>query len=239
MTRILLATNGSGYQIGKCLEFGFFKEAIDAIVSDRPCRALDIAESHRVDRFDLGEKDSISLNSKILDLAVKRKVDHIISPGFTRVFRGEILEAYRNRVFNCHPSILPAFKGFYDTRDARRNHHPRKIFERVLDFGSRVTGNTIHVVTENIDEGAPILVSTMNIVYHEDPKLTRHRLFVQECKCLLQFVMWLLQGRLEYDTDGFPMIKNAKFDEPYYSPNLEDPTIIGFNPKYPYDSQNT
>jgi folate-dependent phosphoribosylglycinamide formyltransferase PurN len=106
----------------------------------------------------------------------------------------------------------------------------------VIDFGSRVTGNTIHVVTENIDEGHPVLVSTMNIPYGEDVSLTRHRLFVQECKCLLQLVSWLNQGRLRYDDDGHPVIDGAKFDAPFFSPNLEDAEIVEFSLSFPYQA---
>jgi len=232
--RILLATNGSGYQIDKCLNFDFFKQSIALVVSDRHCGAQEVAQKHQLDHVNLEEKDSFLLNDKILELAVAQEIDYLISPGFTRVFRGQLLERYKNRVFNCHPSILPAFRGFYDTRDTRRKYHARKIFERVIDFGSRVTGNTIHVVTENIDEGRPVLVSTMNIPYGEDVSLTRHRLFIQECKCLLQLVSWLNQDRLRHDDDGCPVIDGARFDAPSFSPNLEDEEIIGFNLSFPY-----
>jgi phosphoribosylglycinamide formyltransferase-1 len=235
MKRILLASNGSGYQIDKCLNFDFFKKSVNIVVSDRPCGALEVAKKHRIDQADLAEKDSASLNAKILDLAVARDIDYVISPGFTRIFKGELLERFRGKIFNCHPSILPAFRGFYDTRDTRRKYHARKIFERVVDFGSRVTGSTIHVVTESVDEGYPVIVSTMNIPYGEDVAFTRHRLFIQECKCLLQLVSWLNQDRLEYNDDNYPVVRGAGFAAPYFSPNLEDEEIVGFDLGYPYE----
>lgn len=234
MKRIMLATNATGYQIDKCFDFSFFKEPINIVISDRACPALDVAKKHRIAYIDLAEKDSIILNSKILNLAIERDIDYIISPGFTRVFRGELLERYHNRMFNCHPSILPAFKGFYDTRDIKRKHHARKIFERVIDFGSRVTGNTIHSIAEGVDDGYPIIVSIMNIPYGEDVKFTRHRLFLQECKSLLQLVSWLNQDRLAFDDNGLPFIKDAKYDAPFFSPNLEDPQVCDFDLPYPY-----
>lgn len=233
MKRILLATNGSGYQIDRCLDLDFFRKSINIIVSDRPCGALDVARKHQIDHLDLAETDSNRLNAAILGLVVQRDIDCIISPGFTRVFAGELLEHYQNRIFNCHPSILPAFKGFYDTRDTNRKFHARQIWERTLDYGSRVTGNTIHVVSEKVDEGYPIVVSTLNIPYGEDPALARHRLFIQECKCLLQFVSWFNQDRLFYDVNGYPFIKGARFDAPFFSPNLEDESIIEFDLRFP------
>lgn len=232
-TRILLATNGSGYQLDKCLAVGSFKHAITAVVSDRACGALDVATRHGVESVDLSERDSVALNEKIRDAAVSRDIDYIVSPGFTRLFRGSVLDPYARRVFNCHPSLLPAFRGFYDTRDSRRSFHPRKIFERTLEFGARITGNTIHLVTSDVDEGYPVIVSSMHIPHGEDPVLTRHRLFVQECRCLLQLVSWLGQGRIAYDASGRPLVVAANYGEPWYSPNLDDPKAIEFDVALP------
>lgn len=234
MKEMLIASNGSGYQIDKCLDISFFKDSIDCIVSDRQCGALDVAKKHAVDHVNLSEKNSLKLNTKILNIAVERKIGYIISAGFTRIFRGELLKSYQNKLFNCHPSILPAFRGFYDIRDTKKKYHARKIFERTIDFGSRVTGNTIHVVSENVDEGVPIIVSTLNIPFNEDVKYTRHHLFIQECKTLLQFVSWINQDRLGFDDNNYPFIKDAKFSEPYYSPNIENEIIINFDLKYPW-----
>ena len=182
----------------------------------------------------LREKDSECLNAKILELASAHEIDYIISPGFTRLFRPSLIDAYRERIFNCHPSILPAFPGYYDTRDTRRNIHARKIFERTIEFGSRVTGNTIHVVNEHVDDGFPIIVSTMNIPPDEDPRLTRHRLFLHECKTLLQVVLWLNEERLLFDGEGRPFVANATFTEPGFSPNLDEPQIAEFVLPYPW-----
>lgn len=234
MTRVLLATNGSGFQIDRCLDLPAFRESIAALVSDRRCPALEVAARHGVESIDLDERDHGRLNARILDLATAREIDYIISPGFTRIFGGSLLERFRHRIFNCHPSLLPAFRGFYDTRDTTRTHPARKIFERILEFGSRVTGNTIHVVTEQVDEGRPIIVSTMNIPYDEDPALTRHRLFVQECQCLLQVVAWLRQGRVTVDGSGRPRVAGARFDAPHFSPNLDDEAVIAFDLDYPF-----
>lgn len=91
MKRILLATNGSGYQIDQCLNFDFFKQSIALGVSDRNCEALGVAKNHQVDHVVLAGKDSLNLNDGILELAINREIDYLISPGFTQVFRGQLL----------------------------------------------------------------------------------------------------------------------------------------------------
>ena len=234
MKNILLASNGSGYQIDKCLNVAFFKKSIRIIVSDRSCPVLEVSKKHGIENVNLNEKNLAQLNIKILAIAKDKEIDAVISPGFTRLFTNPLLEDYKNKVFNCHPSILPAFKGFYDTRDVNREIPARKIYERTLDFGSRVTGNTIHIVNETVDDGRPVIQSQMNIPYGEDPDYTRHRLFVQECQTLLQVVSWLNQDRLLFDSENYPYISNASYDKPWFSPNLEDDEIVNFDLSYPW-----
>jgi phosphoribosylglycinamide formyltransferase-1 len=234
MSKILILSNGSGYQLDKCLEIPFFKKSIIIILSDRSCPVLDVAQKHSVDHDNLNKKNSSKLNNQILIICKEKSIDYIISAGFTRLLTDPLLEEYENKIFNCHPSILPAFRGFYDTRDVHRKFHARKIYERTLDFGSRVTGNTIHIVTKNVDEGRPILVSYMPIPYSEDPDYTRHRLFIQECKSLLQIVLWLNQDRLAFDDKNYPYILNGEYNEPWFSPNLDNEDIINFDLTYPW-----
>lgn len=221
MIKILLVTNGSGYQIDKCLGFKMFKEAIAGIVSDRDCPALHVAEKHGIATH-IFDKDSFALNKGICEYSEKNKIDYIISPGFTRIFRGEILTKFENRIFNCHPSILPGFKGFYDTRDVKRKHNARKIFERTLDFDSRVMGNTIHLINEHVDDGSPVIVSHMNIPYDIEENYLRHLLFTQEVKCLLQVVVWLSENRITVTNDGKVRVIGATFDNNEFSPNIDD-----------------
>jgi len=234
----LLATGGSGYQIEKCFQFDFFRESIAVALSDGPNRALEVARNYGIPVIELPESDSTRLNASILEVADGRHVDYIISQNFTRIFRGELLDRYRNRIFNCHPSLIPAFRGFYDTRDTKRTYPARKIFERTLEFGSLIIGNTIHCVSELVDEGYPILVSSMSIPYDEDPALTRHRLFVREVKCLLQMVAWLNQERVIEDSRGRVIVKDAVFSKPEFSPNLEDQAIMAFDLPFPWQSES-
>jgi len=234
MSEILIVSNGSGYQLDKCLEIPFFKNSIKIIISDRSCPVLNVAQRHSVSHVNLNEKNSSKLNTQILKISKEKNIDYIISAGFTRILKDPLLKEYENKIFNCHPSILPAFRGFYDTRDVHRKFHARKIYERTLDFGSRVTGNTIHILTKNVDEGRPIIVSYMSIPYGEEPDYTRHRLFIQECKSLLQIVLWLNQGRIAFDNKNYPYIVDGEYNEPWFSPNLDNENIINFNLTYPW-----
>jgi len=234
MARILLATNGSGFQIDKCMNVDSFRSSIAMLVSDCDCPALQVASRHGVDFLNLNQRDGVALNREILCLARERAIDYIISPGFTRLFRPELLDAMPGRVFNCHPSILPAFPGYYDTRDHCRNYPARKIFERTLEYNSRLTGNTIHLVNALVDDGCPLLVSSFAIPYDEDPRYTRHRLFLQECKCLLQLVFWMCDGRIVYEENRV-RVKDAIFAGPEFAPALDASEALEFDLSFPWE----
>jgi phosphoribosylglycinamide formyltransferase-1 len=71
------------------------------------------------------------------------EADLVVLAGFMRVLKAPFLEAFPRRIINLHPSLLPAFKGLHAIRQAR-------------DYGVRVTGCTVHLVSGELD-GGPIL----------------------------------------------------------------------------------
>ena len=79
----------------------------------------------------------------ILRILKNQKVGYVVLAGFMRILTPDFIRAYRNRVLNVHPSLLPAFKGAHAIRDA-------------FEAKAKVTGVTIHVVTAKLDSG-PIL----------------------------------------------------------------------------------
>ena len=84
----------------------------------------------------------------------ERRVDVILMAGFMRRIHAPLLEAYRDRILNIHPSLLPAFPGL----DA---------IAQAFDHGVRVTGCTVHVVDAELDQG-PIVAQAAVEVREED-----------------------------------------------------------------------
>ena len=229
MTRIMLVSNGSGFQIDACMPFDFFKASIALFLSDRDCPFIHVAQKHHINCTIVAQKNP-EFSDELLELANLNDIDYIITPGCTKLLTGSLLVHYENRIFNCHPSILPAFKGYYSSRDRVRNFHPRKIFERTIEFNSRITGHTIHLLTDDVDAGKPMIVSSLPIPYHEDVKVTRHKLFIQECKSILQMVKWLVEQRYSHETGK---ILNATFDSFEFSPALDNHEIINLHLPFP------
>lgn len=105
-------------------------------------------------------------------------IEWIILAGFMRVLSPEFVRAYRNRIVNIHPSLLPAFPGAHAVKDA-------------LDAGAEVTGVTIHIVDEFVDHGPVIAQEEVYILpldteasLAERIHATEHRLYPETLRQL-------------------------------------------------------
>ena len=224
MIKFVFITTGNGYQLEKALEFDFFKQALYCVVSNSDCRALSIANKYGIKTKIIKEDFNENLNMFLIE----NKVDYIFSQNNRIIFDMKKLYTYNKKIFNLHNSILPAFKGTKEDLNKKSKFNISQIFERQVEFGSLFLGVTIHLVVQKVDSGPPVFASIMNRPYDEDLFLLRHRMFIQEVKLMLQFVKWLIDDRLFFDS-GIAKIRDAKFDILEYTPNLDDEKIINYN----------
>jgi phosphoribosylglycinamide formyltransferase-1 len=160
--RVGVLASGSGTILEAILAEGI---EVAAVVADRKCRALDVArdagvESVLVERTDFSKTfDRDAYCAQIVDACRHLDLDVLVSAGFGTVVPG-VATAFAGRMINTHPALLPAFKGWHAVRDA-------------LDAGVEVTGCTVHVVTEEMDEG-PILAQEAVPVLPGDTEATLH-----------------------------------------------------------------
>ena len=225
----LIACNSRGRLLDICLRYASVREAVAGVVTDRDSNSVAVAAKHGLPAFKIDQPNDELLSDAILALCEQHGFRSILSIGYTRLFAGRLLDAYRGRIANSHFSLLPAFPGRRNSDWTAKQYPPRAIFERTLAFGSRFTGNTIHLVDASIDGGKPIIQSVLVIPYDEDPALTRHRLFIQECQCFMQVLIWLAKDRLRLTDSGMTRIVDARFDQLSFSPAIEEPWILAFS----------
>jgi phosphoribosylglycinamide formyltransferase-1 len=91
-----------------------------------------------------------AFEEKIIEYLEAEKVDLIVLAGFMRVLGAKLVGAYRNKIINIHPALLPSFKGAQAIKDA-------------FDYGVKITGVTVHFVDELMDHGAIILQQALKI----------------------------------------------------------------------------
>jgi len=150
---------------------------IAVVVADRACRALDVAResgiaAELVERTDFGPSfDRVAYTHDVVDALRRHDVDLVAIAGFGTILSKPFVDAFAGRALNTHPALLPAFKGWHAVRDA-------------LDAGVKVTGCTVHLVTEEVDAGpivaqeaVPVLDGDTETTLHERIKQVERRLY--------------------------------------------------------------
>ena len=99
------------------------------------------------------------LDRAVLETFRRHKVNLVILAGYMRLLGPRTVSAYRGRVLNTHPALLPKFGG--------KGLYGKAVHEAVLAAGERVTGVTIHVVDEQYDHG-PIIAQSQVPVQGDD-----------------------------------------------------------------------
>lgn len=162
--RLAVLVSGSGTLLEAMLAHG---TPIAVVASDRPCRGLEIASmagvpTVLVNRQDFGgfgrEFDRDAYSGALADKL--RGTDLVAMAGFGTVLTAPFHHAFPGRVLNTHPSLLPHFKGWHAVRDA-------------LAAGVQMTGCTVHVATEALDDG-PILAQRAVVIEDGDSEESLH-----------------------------------------------------------------
>ena len=164
--------------------------ALDVLVSNHvDAPVLDAAADRGIPAEAVERRDGETREDhdrRLVDALAGYDVDLVCLDGYMRILTSEFLDAVP-ATLNVHPSLLPAFPG----DDAH---------EQVLDAGVRVTGCTVHVVTETVDDG-PIVTQEAVPVYADDDAdaLKRRVLHDAEFTAYPRAVRWFAEGRLHVD----------------------------------------
>lgn len=209
---VIVASTG-GSVMNALLDNAFFKRQIFAVLADRPCGAIDKAAAHGVSTLIIPERKSQLFCDQLLQYLQTNQIDYVIS-FFTKLFVGDLVEIYRDRIINLHPSLLPSFKGLDGFGDALR-------------YGVRYIGTTIHFIDEQMDEGKIIMQTMCPLDVTQSQDLMRHRIFQQQCKSLLQVLKWLEEGRIRVQGKQV-LIENVTYASYEFSPNLDFEDAVRF-----------
>jgi phosphoribosylglycinamide formyltransferase-1 len=158
--------SGSGTILEAMLQDGL---SVALVASDRPCRALDVArdaglDARLIDRASFGgfgpTFDREAYSVELARVLSEASIDLVAMAGFGTIVTGAFHRAFPGRVLNTHPSLLPEFKGWHAVA-------------ATLAAGVNESGCTVHVATEELDDG-PILAQRRVPVYAEDDEASLH-----------------------------------------------------------------
>ncbi len=134
----------------------------------------------------------------VLEILQKYQIDTIAMAGYMRLVTSEFIKAYKGRILNVHPALLPSFKGAQGIEDAK-------------NYGVKIFGCTVHFVDEIMDNGAIIIQAAMPTTFQVYEK-TIQKLHSFEHKIYVQALRWLSEERLIVD-DANPRIVHLKEKE--------------------------
>ncbi|MBQ6805013.1 MAG: phosphoribosylglycinamide formyltransferase, partial [Clostridia bacterium] len=123
------------------------------------------------------------------DLLKDLSIDLIVLAGCMVIFTGELTEAYPNAIMNVHPALIPSFcgKGFYGLH----------VHEAALAYGVKLSGATVHFVSEECDGGPIIAQKAVPVLNGDTPETLQKRIMEEaEWKLLPHAVSLFCQGRL-------------------------------------------
>ena len=133
-------------------------------------------------------KNRVEFDEAILKRLEKYKPDLIVLAGYLKVIKNpKFFKKYLYRIINIHPALLPAFKGTIHAQ------------EEAFDYGVKVSGITIHFVTEDVDGGPIILQKCVDISKCKNPDKVREKISRYEHKYFPQVVEMFATGIFEIE----------------------------------------
>ncbi len=179
MLNIVVCVSGGGTNLQAIID-GINNEIIKntkiaGVISNNPgAYALKRAENAGIPAFCISPKDYESreeFNQKFLDKVKELNPDLIVLAGFLVILPEKMIETYRDRIINIHPSLIPSFcgTGFYGL----------KVHEAALQRGVKVTGATVHYVDEGTDTGRIILQKAVEVLESDTPEVLQRRVMEQ------------------------------------------------------------
>lgn len=124
------------------------------------------------------------LEGEIIRHLKRKKIGLIALAGFMRVLSPQLVRKYKNRILNIHPALLPSFRGAHAIKDA-------------LNFGVKITGPTVHFVTEAVDSGPIILQAACPVRNNDTEKSLLGRVHKLEHKIYPKAIQLFVEGRLK------------------------------------------
>ena len=200
MKRIAVLVSGGGTNLQALLDAqarGELKNGRIVLVlsSAEGAYALTRAENAGVETCVKARKAFTSnreMTRAILDVLKEKEIDLVVLAGFLHILTEELVTAYPNAILNVHPALIPSFCG--------AGYYGLKVHEKALEYGVKVTGATVHFVTEEPDGGPIVLQKAVAIQEGDTAEILQKRVMEEaEWKLLPRAVSLFCEDRLSVE----------------------------------------
>ena len=187
---VFISGRGSNFlALLKNIEKGVLKNCQIAVVfSNNPnAKGLEYAAEAGIKTIVIPSKnrsDRVEYDKEIINALSEYSIDLICLAGYMRIVTEELVEAYKNKIINIHPALLPSFPGLHAQKQA-------------LDYGVKVSGCTVHFVDGGMYTGPIILQKTVPVYDNDTEDTLSARILEQEHTAYSEAVALYAAGRLK------------------------------------------
>lgn len=169
---------------------------ITAVIASKPgVYALERAKAAGIPSYVVARKDYPSAQAMTVALVEQLRaldIGLVVLAGFMTIITEEMVRAYPNAILNIHPALIPSFCG--------QGYYGLHVHEKALEYGVKVSGATVHFVSEECDAGPIVLQKAVPVEEGDTPKMLQRRIMEQaEWVILPQAVAMFCQGRLQVE----------------------------------------
>ena len=198
MLRIAVLVSGGGTNLQALIDAqnsGIIKNGkIELVLSSKDgVYALERAKNVNIKTEVVSRKDYSDIEAyslKLIEVLKENNIDLIVIAGFMTIFSESVSKAFENKIVNVHPALIPSFcgKGFYGLH----------VHEAALEKGVKLSGATVHFVTEVCDGGPIILQKAVEVKDDDTPETLQKRIMEEaEWKILPEAVSLICQGKVK------------------------------------------
>ena len=184
MLKVVICVSGGGTNLQAILDAKSEGRLPDVelagvISNNRTAYALERAEAAGIPALcispgDFGDREAF--HRAFLEAMQRMEPDLIVLAGFLVSIPAAMVKAFRNRIINVHPSLIPSFCGV--------GYYGLRVHEKALERGVKITGATIHFVDEGMDTGTIIAQKAVEVLEQDTPKALQRRV-MEEAEWIL------------------------------------------------------
>ena len=168
-------------------------EIVAVISSDPTAYALERAAKANIPSYVISRKDYTSNQAMTTALTGKLQsleIDLVVLAGFMTILTEEIVKAFPNAIINIHPALIPSFCG--------PGCYGLHVHEKALAYGVKLSGATVHFVSEECDGGPIIIQKAVDVLPDDTPEVLQRRIMEQcEWKIMPRAVSLFCQDKLQ------------------------------------------
>jgi phosphoribosylglycinamide formyltransferase-1 len=191
MVNLGVLVSGSGTNLQSIIdeiEAGRLDASIKVVVSNKPdAFALERARKHGIPTAVVRVRDfprKEAFDSEVLRVLREHGVELVALAGFMRIITRVLLDAYRMKVMNIHPSLLPSFPGL-------------EVQKAALEYGVKFSGCTVHFVDDGVDTGPVIIQAAVPVKDEDTVESLSKRILMEEHRLYPRAIRLYSEGRLE------------------------------------------